>query len=69
MAVTATEMVRILTEALAKNVGVAEVDIDGQTVRYDRASLIKELTFWEKRAGEQSGKRPLFRGVDLSDAW
>lgn len=66
---TASDMVDLLTEALAKNVGVAEVVIDGQTVRYDRASLLKELEFWQARLGKQSGKRPLFRGVDIGDAW
>lgn len=62
----ASEMVKLLEEAMEQNVGVAEVVIDGLKVRYDRAQLMVELDYWRRQAAKASGKRPLFRGIDLS---
>jgi len=66
---TAIEMVQALEQALSKNVGVAEVIVDGQKVRYDRAQAMQELDYWRQRAAKQNGKRPRFRGIDVGTAW
>lgn len=69
MAIKASEMVRKLEEAAARNVGVTQVTFDGQTVTYDRKQLMEELAHWTREAAKQAGRRPLFRGVDLGSAW
>lgn len=69
MATTATEMVKLLKQALASNVGVAEVVVDGQKVRYDRQQAMDELAFWERKAATESGTRSRFRGFNLNSGW
>lgn len=66
---TAREMVAILEESLADNVGVREVSSDGQTVVFDRAQALEELDMWRRKAAVESGRRGLFRGVNLGSAW
>ena len=63
------EMVKLLTEALSRNVGITEIEVDGQVVKYDRDSLMKELAYWQAKAARESGRRPLFRGIDVGSAW
>ncbi len=63
---TAVTMVATLEAALAKNAGVVEVVVDGQKVRWDRAQALAELKYWRNRVARSTGRRPLFRGMDLS---
>lgn len=65
----AEQMVKLLTDALSTNAAVAEVVIDGTTVRYDRAQALKELEFWTLRADREANRRPLSRGVNIRNAW
>ena len=65
----ASEMVKVFETAIASNVGVAEVTVDGTKVRYDRQQLISEYEFWKRQAAKERGSRPLSRGFDLGTAW
>ncbi len=69
MANTAQSMVDTLRSALAKNVGVEQVSYDGQNIKFNRAQLMSELEYWERKAAIQKGKRSLFRGFDMNSAW
>jgi hypothetical protein len=62
-------MVEMLTAALAKNAAVARVIVDGTEVEYDREQALRELQFWQAKQARESGKRNLFRGVDIGSAW
>ncbi len=67
---SATDMVRLLEEALAKNIGVKQVTVDGQTISFEsRESMLAELQFWKKQAATAAGRRSLFRGFDLGSAY
>lgn len=66
MATTAKQMIQQIEAALAQNVGVAEISVDGQKVRFDRAQLLAELDYWMSRQQREGKKRPLFRSVNLS---
>jgi hypothetical protein len=67
MAITAKQMVTALKEALAQNIGVRSVVVDGQTIQFDsRSEMREELEFWERKVKAEAGTRKLFRGVDLS---
>lgn len=66
---TAQEMVDLLSEALTKNVGVASITFDGHTLTLNRDQLIRELAYWENKAGKQNGSRPLYKPFDLSGAF
>ena len=62
-------MVRLIEDALSTNLGVAEIVVDGQKVRYDRAQLLTELAYWRRKAQAEAGTRPLTKGFDISSAW
>lgn len=66
MATTAKQMIQQIEAALAQNVGVAEIQVDGQKVRFDRPQLLAELDYWTNRQAREGKKRPLFRSVSLS---
>ena len=65
MALSNAQMVLLLREALAKNVGVVSVNIDGRQVSFNRQQAISELNFWERRLARENGTRPLFVPVKL----
>lgn len=70
MAVTAQQMVDLIAAALAANpIGVVTVNVDGQTVEYDRAQALKELAFWEQRAARERGGRPRVRSINLGNTF
>ena len=58
-----------LEDALASNLGVAEVVTDGVKVRYDRKQAMDELAHWRRRLSALRKRRPLFIGVDLGGAF
>lgn len=66
---TASEMVEALTTALASNVGVVEVQVDGQRVKYDRKQALEELRFWQSQANRAEGKRPIAGQIRLDGSW
>jgi hypothetical protein len=66
MAATAAEMVELLKTALETNAGVVSVNVNGQSVTYGRDQALRELTFWEERAGQEAGTRPIWAGINLS---
>lgn len=61
-------MVKQIEEALSKNLGVAEVTVDGQKIRYDRQQLLKELAMWRSKAAAEAGKT-MFKGFNISNGW
>lgn len=66
----ATEMVRLLEEALTKNVGVNQITADGQTVTFaSREAMLNELDYWQRKAAKERGNRHLFKGFDVGSAW
>ncbi len=69
MGATAKEMVEALEKFLATNIGVGQVTVDGQTVRYERAQAMTELDYWQRKLAKEQGRRTLFRGFDLGTAW
>lgn len=66
---SAREMVDKLESALAENVGVVSVSVDGTSVRYDRAQAMEELKFWRRRLARESGRRPIVGQINLGGAW
>jgi hypothetical protein len=63
----AKEMVHLLEQALSENIGVRSVTVDGQTVTYEsQDAMIKTLEYWRREATKAGGRRPLWRGFDLS---
>jgi len=66
MAATAAEMVDLLKTALETNAGVVTVNVNGLNVTYNRDQALRELTFWERRAGREAGTRPVTAGINLS---
>jgi hypothetical protein len=70
MATQAKEMVAALEAALKSNVGVKQVTVDGQTITFsDRAAMLAELDYWRREAGKATGKRSMFRSVDIGSAF
>ena len=71
MSVTPVQMVKMLEEALEANPLVAQVTVDGQTVRYDRAGALKELEYWRTKLATEAGTgtRLRFRGVNIGGSW
>jgi len=66
----AIDFVKALEAALRSNVSVKQVTVDGQTITFaDRASMLAELDYWERKAARQSGKRRLTRGIDISSVF
>lgn len=66
---TAKQMVDILEKALQSNVAIDSVTVDGQTVRFNREQALSELEYWRSQAAKETGKRRLFRGVDIGSAF
>jgi hypothetical protein len=66
---TAKQMVDILEKALASNVGIDSVTVDGQTIRFNRSQALTELDYWKRQAAKEAGKRNPFRGVDIGSAF
>lgn len=62
-------MVEALTTALASNVGVVEVQVDGQRVKYDRKQALEELQFWQNQCNREDGKRPITGQIRLDGCW
>ncbi len=70
MATTAENMVAALETALASNVGVSSITVDGLTISYQsRAQMLSELRHWKDEVAKQSGKRPRAATIGLSGAW
>ena len=70
MGTTAKQMVEALEAALAQAVGVKSVTVDGQTTVFnDRASMLAELDYWQRKVARESGKRKTFRGIDIGSAY
>lgn len=66
MALSSKQMVQILMTALqTQPAGVVSVTVDGQVVTYNRQQAIQELSFWEKRAAQESGRRPRIASINL----
>ena len=66
----AETMVAAIEAALSNPdaLGVTEVDVDGQKVKFDRRQLLAELEIWRGRTAKP--RRPkLTRRVDLSGAF
>lgn len=60
MTTTPDDMIAALEDALVKTpIGVVQVTVDGQTVRYDRATALEELREWRRRAARLNGTRPV----------
>jgi len=59
-------MIAALKEALASNIGVKSIEVDGQKLTFnDRADIIAELKYWQTEEAKSTGRRRPFRGVDL----
>lgn len=58
-------MVDALEKFLAQGVGVGQVTIDGQTVRFERQQALDELEHWRRRLARQEGRRKRFNSLDL----
>ena len=47
---TPQEMIDLLTQALADSKGAVEIHYsDGRRIKYDRATALKELAYWESK--------------------
>ena len=55
-----------LETALASNVGVVQITIDGQTIRFDRKQALQEYRFWCRIYNREQGNKPLAAAVNLS---
>lgn len=69
MATTAQKMVEALECALQKNVGVVEVQVDGQRIKYDRRAAMDELKYWQQQQAKSNGTRPIHGQIKLGGAW
>lgn len=65
----ASEMVELIETALSQNPLVAQITVDGETVRMDRRQAMQELAYWRKQVAKEAGTFTRFRGVDLGSAW
>jgi hypothetical protein len=61
----ASEQVARIEEALSKNAGVQSVSTDGTTIQFNRAQLLAELDYWQRKAAKESGKRKPFKGLNM----
>lgn len=59
------KMVDTLEAFLAQGVGIGEVVIDGQRVRYDRKQAMDELDYWRRRLAQSEGRRKRYSTIDL----
>ncbi len=63
-------MVTIILDALATQpAGLVQVTVDGQTTRWDRGDLRKELGFWQKRVAQEEGGAGGLRYLNLGGAF
>ncbi|MEM8738077.1 MAG: hypothetical protein AAGG38_06315 [Planctomycetota bacterium] len=65
----AQERVAAFEQAMSSNIGVAEVVTDGVKVRYDRAQMMAELSYWRRRLASLQKRRPFFIGVNMGGAF
>jgi hypothetical protein len=67
---TPREMISLLQNALASNIGVKQIDVDGQKIVFnDRAAMIAELKFWQVEQAKFTGKRKPFRGINMGTSF
>lgn len=57
-----------LESALAQNLGVSEVVVDGVRVKYDRKQLLEELRFWKRKLAYATRRRRVSSGINLGGA-
>lgn len=55
-----------LESFLASNMGVASVQIDGMSTRFDRAQAVMELDRWRREQVSAAGSRPVISRIRLS---
>lgn len=63
---TASDMIVAIETALAATpVGLVQVTVDGQTVRYSRGEALDELRYWQRQAARANGSRPVSATINL----
>lgn len=66
----AKRMVALLEDALTKNIGVTTINNGGEQISFaNRDQMVSEYIRWKKIVAIESGRRPLFRGIDIGSAW
>ena len=66
---TAESLLSSAETAMASNAGVAEVEVDGQRVKYDRGAGMSERSDLKREVAREAGSRPAVSCLDLSQAW
>lgn len=67
---TAAQMVQVIEQALLENpAGVLSVNVDGQTVQWNRSQAIKELEYWKRQANQSAGRRPRVATINLRNCF
>jgi hypothetical protein len=67
---TAAKNLAIVEGAMATNAGVAMVQVDGTTVRYQTPNeLMKARDYWAKRVAYEAGTKQRVTSLKLSGGW
>lgn len=67
---TAEQNLAIIQAAMAKNAGVAMVQVDGTTVRYQGTKeMMAAHDFWARRVAYESGRKQRVTSLKLSGGW
>ena len=67
---TAQKNLAIIESAMAKNAGVAMVQVDGQTIRYQSPdALMKARDYWARRVAQEAGTKQRINSLNLSGGW
>lgn len=67
MAINAQEMIDNLECFLKSNAGVSSINVDGQSIRYNREQALKELRYWQTQEKIQQGKRKRSGRIKLNN--
>lgn len=62
-------MITALEAFLLSNVGVGEIVVDGQKIRYERSNALTELKYWRGELAKVTGKRRVFNPINLGGSW
>jgi len=62
-------MISALETFLASNMGVDQVTVDGQSIKYNRSQAMTELTYWRQQAAKEGNAKPLVRPISLNNTW
>lgn len=66
----AEKMVAALEGALEENPGVLEIDVDGQSMKFESMVQMKRLRdSYQKEVEREKGNRPKSAQIDLGGSW